>query len=126
MKIIHILLSVVALFLISGCSGKSDIDISGTMVKTEEYINQLPEVATVASSFDGKKDINFRIMVEGTLTEKQAQTLFEEILNSFKKYSNSSVLWNDYNGYFDIKNYDEGVIYEASKMIGEDLKIVTK
>lgn len=81
---------------------------------------------TVATSFDGKKDIKFRIMVEGTLTEQQAQNLFEEILNSFKKYSNQSELWNDYNGYFDIKNYDDGVIYEASKIIYEDLKIVTK
>lgn len=65
-------------------------------------------------------------MVERTLTEKQAQFLFEEIVNSFKKYSNQTEIWNDYNGYFDIKSYDEGVIYEASKIIGVDLKIVTK
>ena len=126
MKIINILLSIVVLFLISGCSEKAEIDISETMIKTEEYFKQLPEVDTVATSFDGKKDIKYRIMVEGTLTEKQAQNLFEEIISSFKKYSNHPELWNDYNGYFDIKSYDEGVIYEASKIIGEDLKIVTK
>ncbi|MBD8035862.1 hypothetical protein H9635_03850 [Solibacillus sp. A46] len=126
MRIINILLCVVVLLIISGCSEKSEMDILDTLTKTEEHFKQLSEVDTVATSFDGKKDIKFRIMVEGTLTEKQAQTLFEEILNNLKKYSNQSKFWNSYNGYFDIKNYDNGVIYEATKIIGADLKIVTK
>lgn len=29
-------------------------------------------------------------------------------------------------GYFDINNYDYGVIYEGTKLIGEDLKVQSK
>ena len=125
MKMLNILLSLMVLLFVSGCNEKSEIDISHIMGKTEEHFKQLAEVDTVATSFDGKKDINFRMMVEGTPTEEQAQILFNEVLMSFEKYSNQSELWDDYNGYFDIKN-DNGVVYEASKIIGEELKIISK
>ena len=55
MKIINIVLSIFVLLLFSGCSEKSEIEISETMVKTEEYFKQLSEVDTVATSFDGEK-----------------------------------------------------------------------
>ena len=126
MKMLNILLSFMVLLFVSGCNEKSEVDISNLMGKTEDYFKQLAEVDTVATSFDGKKDITFRMMVEGTPTEEQAQALFNEVLISFEKYSNQSELWDDYNGYFDIKNYDDGVIYEASKIIGEELKIISK
>jgi hypothetical protein len=65
-------------------------------------------------------------MVEGTPTEEEATALFNEILGSFQEYSNHQDIWQYYNGYFDIKNYDVGVIYEAAKVIGEELKVASK
>jgi hypothetical protein len=52
--------------------------------------------------------------------------LLNEILDSFNEYSNHQEIWEYYNGYFDIKNYDDGVIYEATKVVDEELKVVSK
>lgn len=120
------LISNIFLFLIVGCSQQPDIDISSTIGKSEDYFAQLEEIETTASAFDGKKDVKFRLMVEGTLTEEEAIILFNEILDRFKEYSNHQEIWEYYNGYFDIKNYDDGVIYEATKVIDEELKVVSK
>lgn len=120
------IISFIFLFLIVGCSQQSDIDISGTIGKSEDYLKQLEEIETTASAFDGKKDVKFRLMVKGTPTEEEATVLFNKILDSFKKCSNHQEIWAYYNGYFDIKNYDEGVIYEATKVIDEELKVVSK
>jgi hypothetical protein len=120
------LISIILLFLIIGCSQQPDIDISSIIGKTEDYFRQLEEIETTASAFDGKTDIKFRLMVEGTPTEEEATILFNEILDRFREYSNHQEIWDYYNGYFDIKNYYDGVIYEATKVIDEELKIVSK
>ena len=120
------LISIMFLFLIIGCSQQPDIDISSTIGKSEDYFRQLEEIETTASAFDNEKDVKFRLMVEGTPTEEEANILFNEILDRFKEYSNHQEIWEYYNGYFDIKNYDDGIIYEASKVIDEELKLVSK
>lgn len=120
------LISIILLFLIVGCSQQPDINISSTIGKSEDYFRQLEEIETTASEFDGKKDVKFRLMVEGTPTEEEATILFNEILDRFKEYSNHQEIWEYYNGSFDIKNYDDGVIYEATKVIDEELKVVSK
>ncbi len=120
------LISIIFLFLIVGSSQQPDIDISLAIGKSEDYFRQLEEIETTASAFDGKKDVKFRLMVEGTLTEEEAIILFNEILDRFKEYSNHQEVWEYYNGYFDIKNYNDGVIYEATKVIDEELKVVSK
>ncbi|WP_456278998.1 hypothetical protein [Bacillus sp. AK128] len=120
------LISIILVFLIVGCNQQPDIDISSTIGKSEDYFRQLEEIDTVASAFNGKKDIKFRLMVEGTPTEEEATILFNEILDRFKEYSNHHDIWEYYNGYFDIKNYDDGVIYEATKVINEELEVESK
>ena len=117
---------IIFLILIVSCSQQSDIDISKTLGKSEDYFRELEEIETTASAFDGKKDVKFRLMVEGTPTEEEATALFNKILVSFQEFSNHQDIWEYYNGYFDIKNYDVGVIYEATKVIGEELKVVSK
>lgn len=119
-------ISIMFLFLIVGCIQQPDIDISSTLGKSEDYFRQLEEIETTASAFDGEKDVKFRLMVEGTPTKEEATILFNEILDRFKEYSNHQEIWEYYNGYFDIKNYDDGIIYEASKIIDEELKVVSK
>ncbi|WP_226036570.1 hypothetical protein [Aquibacillus saliphilus] len=116
----------ILLFVLVGCNQQPDFDISTIKGKAEDYFRQLDEIETTAASFDGNKDIKFRLMVEGTPTEEQATVLFKEILDSFKKYSKHQEIWEYYNGYFDIKNYDDGVIYDASKVIDEELKVISK
>ncbi|WP_078549233.1 IolE/MocC family protein [Litchfieldia alkalitelluris] len=121
------LIAIILLFSIVGCSQQPDIDISSIIGKSEDYFRQLEEIETTASAFDGKRDVKFRLMVEGPLTEEEATILFNEILDRFKEYSsNHQEIWDYYNGYFDIKNYDDGVIYEATKVIDEELKVVSK
>jgi hypothetical protein len=120
------IISLIFLFLIVGCGQQPDIDISDTIGKSEDYFKQVEEIETTASAFDGKRDVKFRLMVKGTTTEEEATVLFNKILNSFRKYSNHQEIWHYYNGYFDITNYEDGVIYEATKVIDEELKVLSK
>ncbi|MBB6734678.1 hypothetical protein [Cohnella zeiphila] len=124
-KILFVL-SFISIFLTVSCSQDTSIDISDAVGKSEDYFRKLDGIATTASSFDGNKDVKFRLMVEGDLTETEATVLFKRILDVIAKYSNRSDVWNYYNGYFDIKNYDHGVIYEGTKLIGKDLKVKSK
>lgn len=82
------LIFIIFLTVIVGCSQQPDIDISETLGKSEDYFRELEEIETTASAFDGKKDVKFRLMVEGTPTEEEATALFNEILVSFQEYSN--------------------------------------
>ncbi|WP_047984367.1 IolE/MocC family protein [Ornithinibacillus californiensis] len=113
----------VVLILISGCSQQSDIDMSKTL---EQWRASFEGAETVAAAFDGEKDIKLRMMVENQLTEEEAFLIFQEMLDSIDNYSNHSGVWTYYNGYFDIISYDDGVIYEATKRIGEDLVIKSR
>ncbi|SMF87255.1 hypothetical protein SAMN05661091_3673 [Paenibacillus uliginis N3/975] len=119
-------LSFILLFLTVACSQETSIDIGDTLGKSEEYFRKLEGIDTTAAAFDGKNDEKFRLMVDGHPTEDEASILFNHILDVIAKYSNRSDVWDYYNGYFDIKNYDHGVIYEGTKLIGEDLKVQSK
>ncbi|WP_054940183.1 hypothetical protein [Paenibacillus ihuae] len=125
-RIILLILSSISLFSTVSCSQETSIDIDDAVTKSEKYFRQLDEIATTASSYDGKKDLKFRLMVEGNPTETEATIFFNLILDVVTNYSNLSDVWNFYNGYFDITNYDQGVIYEGTKLIGEDLIVQTK
>ena len=58
-------------------------------------------------------------MVDGRPTKEKAEELFNMILNN----SNHEGVWNYYNAKFDIKSYEDGVIYEATKPAGDSLKL---
>nr|WP_106781238.1 hypothetical protein [Lysinibacillus timonensis] len=79
---------------------------------------------TTAAAFKGE-NIKFRLMVEEHPTEEEAIILFNKIIKSIAEYSNHSDVWDYYIGYFDIKSYD-GVIFEATKRLGEDLDVISK
>jgi hypothetical protein len=112
--------------LITGCNQQPNIDMVEVLGKTEETLRELEEIETTASSFDGEKDVKFRLMVEENPTNEDATILFNEILENIAQYSNHSDVWDYYNGYFDIKSYDNGVIYKATKLKGEDLDVISK
>ncbi|MFN7253380.1 MAG: hypothetical protein ACK4M9_21805 [Anaerobacillus sp.] len=115
----------VLLLLMTGCNQKPDIDISESLSDWREEFREYEEVDTVAAAFDGS-DIKLRIMVEGHPTEEEAIKLFRKMEASIVNHSNYSAVWDYYNGHFSIINYDNGVIYEATNLIGDDLKIVSK
>lgn len=116
----------VLLFLITGCDQKPTIDMSEALGKSRETLKELDEIDTVAAAYTGESDIKFRLMVEEQPTEKETVILFNKIIESIVQYSNHSDVWDYYDGYFDIKSYDHGVIYEATKLISKDLDIVFK
>lgn len=109
------------------CSQKPEIDLSKTVGNTEDYFRKLDEISITTSSYSvNKKEIKFRLMVETPPSQKEAKALFEKIVHTLEKHSHTQELWNYYNGYFDIKTYDDGVIYEATKLLGEDLKTISE
>ena len=103
-----------------------NINISEALGKAEELLTQSDKVDITAAAFDGSKNIKFRLMVEKEPSEAEAIILFNKILDSFVSYTNRPGFWNYYNGYFDIKSYESGVIYEAEKMPGKELEIYYK
>lgn len=114
------------LLFIVGCSQKPAINVAKVEADVENHLNQLDEVEIALSTFNGDENIKFRLMVEGYPTENEVTILFNEILESFEKYSNQENFWMHYNGYSDIKNYEDGVIYEGSKLIDKEIKIISK
>ncbi|MCQ6563997.1 hypothetical protein [Paenibacillus mendelii] len=71
-KIVFVLMLIPFLLTVS-CTKETSIDIGDALGKAEDTFRQLDGIATTASSFDGKKDVKFRLMVEkGTLTEAEA------------------------------------------------------
>lgn len=117
-KIISTLISMV--FFLSACAHKPDINISDTLGESEVQLQKLDNVKTTSSSFDGKNNITFRLMVEGYSSRVEAEKLFNETLNTIAANSNHLDLWNYYNAYFDIKSYDKGILYEGTKPIGSN------
>jgi hypothetical protein len=65
-------------------------------------------------------------MVEKHPSQEEATVMFKDLLDNLDKNSKSPEFWSYYSGYFDIKSYDKGVIYEATKVIGEDLIVTSK
>lgn len=115
----------VLLSLIAGCNQQPTIDVNEIIGQTEKTLRGFDEIETTAAAFDGKRDIKFRLMAKEPQTKEEAEILFNEILKSMVRSSNQPDLWDYYNGYFDIKNDDNDVIYEATKIIGEDLEITS-
>lgn len=114
-------------FLVGACNKPPEIDISKTISITEDYFRQLDEISTTAATYsEDDEKVKFRIMVEKHPSKEEATAMFNEILDKFEKNSHTPDFWDFYHGYFDIKSYDKGVIYEASKVIGEDLKVTPK
>lgn len=111
--------------LLTTCNQQPEIDISKTVRMTEGYFRQLDEISTTASSFS-EEQVKFRLMVEKHPSQQEARTMFNNILDNLEKNSHTPKFWDYYNGYFDITSYDKGVIYEAYKVIGKELKVTTK
>lgn len=115
-----------AFLLTVACNDKTDVNIGDTLDKAREILNESEGIETVATSFDGENKINIRLMVDGNLTTEKAITLFEQILDSMRKNSGDIDIWDSYQGRFDIMNYDKDLSYEAIKLVGEDIKVVSK
>ncbi|MBS4199108.1 hypothetical protein KHA93_05480 [Bacillus sp. FJAT-49732] len=107
------------------CNQQPEIDISKTVGMTEDYFRKLDEISTTAASYN-KEQIKFRLMVGKHPSQKEATAMFNNILDNLEENSHTPEFWNYYNGYFEIKSYDKGVIYEATKIIGENLKVNPK
>ncbi|MFC0471339.1 hypothetical protein ACFFHM_12780 [Halalkalibacter kiskunsagensis] len=116
----------ILLVLITACNQQPEIDMSEALGKSKETLREIDEIETTSASFNGESDVKFRFMVERHPTEEEANILFNKILDSIAQHSHHSEVWNYYDGYFDIKSYDSGVIYEATKLIGKDLHILSK
>lgn len=117
-KVKLILTLIITAFFLSACGHKPDINVSDALGKSEVQLQKLDNVKVTASSFDGKNNISFRLMVEGYPSRDEAEKLFNETLNTIATNSNHLDLWNYYNAYFGIKSYDEGILYEGIKPIG--------
>lgn len=110
-----ILTLIITVFFLSACAHKPDINVSNTLGKSEVQLQKPDKVKTTASAFDGKDVIKFRLMVEGSPSKDEAEKLFNETLNTIATNSNHEDFWNYYNAQFDIKSYDKGILYEATK-----------
>ncbi|GAA0336046.1 hypothetical protein GCM10008967_28050 [Bacillus carboniphilus] len=99
--------------------------IIDALEKTEKTLRGINGIETTASSFDGGK-VNFRLMIRQDLSKEEAIPLFNKILESIDQSSNELDIWQHYVGNFDIKSFEKGVIYEATKLIGGDLVVKQK
>jgi hypothetical protein len=110
---------VVAFFIIVDCSKQPNYKVNEAIAKSEDSMSKFDNVDTTVSAVNGKK-IKFRIMVNEQPTVEEATELFNKVLNDIEKYLAQSRLWDYYEGYFDIKTYESGVIYKATKHIDND------
>ena len=115
---------IIVVFFISACTHKPEIKVSDTLGKSEVQLQKLDKVKTTAAAFDGKNNIKFRLMVEGYLSEDEAKKLFNQTLNTIATNSNHRDFWNYYNAQFDIKSYDKGILYQATKSKGSSQIII--
>ena len=118
-------LSFALMFLTVACNQQPEIDISKAVDTTEEYFRELDEVSTTAAVYS-EEQVKFRLMVEKHPSVEEATAMLNTIIDKLEKNSNTPEFWNYYNGNFDIQSYDEGVIFEATKVIGQDLKVTQK
>ena len=123
LRVISILIIILSLFFVSACNRKHDLSIADTLGRSEKQLQKIEGVKTTASAFDGKKNIKFRLMVEGRPSKVEAEKLFNETLNTIAENSNRKDLWDNYDANFNINSYEYGVIYEAAKPAGESLKL---
>ncbi|QSO48751.1 anti-sigma factor [Alicyclobacillus mengziensis] len=100
-------------------------EVASILDKSEAQLDAVNGVVTTASSFDGKDNIKFRLMVNGTPSQKEATKLFNDILTVIKANADNKDIWSYYNGQFDIKNYTTGVVYTATKTAGQPLVVHT-
>lgn len=123
LKVFSVFCLIISMFFISSCNQKPDVNIPDVLSKSEKQIQKLDKVKTTASAFDGKSNIKFRLMVEGRPSKVEVEKLFNETLNTIAANSNNQDLWNYYNADFDIKSYQDGVVFEAAKPAGDSLKL---
>lgn len=125
MKNSLILFVVLLTLTLNGCDQQPDLDVSKAVALTEIDFRQLDEISTTAASYN-KEQVKFRLMVEKHPSFKEAVNLFRDVLNKLEEGSGNSEFWDYYHGHFDIKSYDEGVIFEATKEIGKELEITKR
>ena len=112
------------LLLIVACHQRPEIDLSKTVVMTEEYFRELDTITTTSSSYsEREKQVKFRLMVEKHPSEEEATAMFEKVINTFEQNADSPEFWDQYNGFFDIKSYESRCHLEATKAIGQDLRV---
>lgn len=129
LKTVFSLSIIIFLIFVTGCSQSPPVQptkVGKILVKSETQLRKQSEIVTTASAFDGKKNIKFRLMVNGVPSKKEATKLFNDIMETVKANANNKNLWSYYNGNFDIKNYTDGVIYTATKMAGKSMTITKK
>ncbi len=122
LRVISILI-IFSLFFVSACNRNPDLSIADTLGRSEKQLQKIEGVKTTAVAFDGKRNIKFRLMLEGRPSKVEAEKLFNKTLNIIAENSNRKDLWDNYDANFDLKSYEYGVIYEAAKPAAESLKI---
>ncbi len=99
------------------------VDVATILAKTETRLNHMTGIVTTATAFDGRANVKIRLMVNGNPSMKQATQLFQDILRVMQAESNAKDIWAQYNGHFDIKSYQSGVVYVANKTAGRPMTV---
>ena len=119
-RLLKLLYFVIVLILITGCNNTTNIDVGKALVEAEKEIELLEGVTETSSSFNNDDNtIKFRIMVEKSLTQQQAETKINEFLEKIALNSKEEV-WNYYSASFDIKKDNGDILFEGTKQIGDE------
>lgn len=99
--------------------------VSQDLSKAERLLRETSGIVTTASAFNGERTVKFRVMVNGRPSHRDAVRLFNEVLQVIQYESNAKDMWSYYNARLDIKSYQYGVIYTATKSAGSVTKVST-
>ncbi|MCZ8514964.1 hypothetical protein O9H85_21575 [Paenibacillus filicis] len=96
---------------------KHEYDIIAAEVKAEKIMKTDESVRAIASSFDGKDLIKFRIVVKKKIDNSEAKRLIGKLMNEIAIYANarnSVAFWTKFNINFDIIDENDGqVLYQG-------------
>lgn len=118
------------LFALTAACTDNDHDPEITMLeaveKSREEIMDLEKVDRATTSFDGESFIQFRLMTEEIPAEEEAERLFKIVIDTIEENSQRPDVWENYDGVFDIRTYDDGIVYEAVHFSGRELNIESR
>ncbi|WP_144555928.1 hypothetical protein [Bacillus sp. X1(2014)] len=112
-----------SLLIISGCNKPPEQDIGDAVSKSEDYYKKSKGIDCVGA-FDGE-NAKLRLLLGEQKTEQEATKLFNEMLNTIKRYSNNADTWDYYNAKLDLA-YKDTIIFEGTKEAGKKLIVNAK
>lgn len=126
-SILKLLFGLLLFFLTAACTDNDpEITMLEAVEKSREEIADLAEVDRAATSFDGESFIQFRLMTEEVPTEEKAETLFNIVIDTIEENSQRPDVWESYDGVFDIRTYEDGIVYEAAHSSSGELNIESR